>query len=679
MRDLVSIAASAALALAPVTAGAQDSPPEAPPKTKAAAPAPDRPQKVMIVLDASGSMWAALDGKPRIVIARAALANILRDWNPKTELGLMAYGHRRKRDCNDIQTLVPVGKVPPFRIIDIVNRINPKGHTPLSEAVRRAAETLKYTEERATVILLSDGKETCNADPCAVGRMLKKTGVDFRAHVIGFALKPSEEAGLRCLANTTGGRYFRAGNADELKKALEETAKSAQEREAPETEPKQVHEATIEGPDDVQITAKFQVTWTGPNRAGDYVTIVPKDAKDGTYLSYAYTSRGSPSTLRAPDRPGAYEIRYVLSKPRTVLAAKPITVRPAESSVKAPASVGIGSSFEVEWTGPAGDGDYITVVKPDAGNRVYGSYAYTSRGSPVTLRAPETAGTYEIRYVTARSRRVLSRARIEVTPTAASLTVPEKVAIGKRFEVAFTGPGNKGDYITIVKPEAKDRQYKSYAYTSRGSPLTLRAATAPGPYEVRYVLGKSRRVIARARLTVVTVDTALTAPDSVTVGNSVEIEWTGPGARGDYITIAPPDAPDGKYLSYAYAKRNPVAVRAPDEPGRYEIRYVAGGRPKRVLGRRPLEVKEAQVTLEAPPSVKRETRFTVEWTGPKNASDYITIVEAGAKRGRYGSYGYTRKGRPIALRAPKSPGKYEIRFVMGRSKRIVARRAIVVE
>ncbi|MDN5844040.1 MAG: hypothetical protein L0H54_11425 [Alcaligenaceae bacterium] len=49
---------------------------------------------VMIVYDASGSMWAQVDGENKIVIAREVMADLLDTWPQDTKLGLIAYGHR---------------------------------------------------------------------------------------------------------------------------------------------------------------------------------------------------------------------------------------------------------------------------------------------------------------------------------------------------------------------------------------------------------------------------------------------------------------------------------------------------------------------------------------------------------------------------------------------------------
>ncbi len=183
------------------------------------------PSKAMLVLDASGSMWGQINGKPKIEIARDTIKNIMSTWDQKIHLGLSAYGHRRKGDCNDIQTLHPVGPANREQIINSVNSLKPKGKTPLSDAVRAAAQELKYTEGKATVILVSDGKETCEANPCEVGKALENLGIDFTVHVVGFDIKGNESKGLQCLAKNTGGLYLPAKDAGQLKKALQTVVK----------------------------------------------------------------------------------------------------------------------------------------------------------------------------------------------------------------------------------------------------------------------------------------------------------------------------------------------------------------------------------------------------------------------------------------------------------------------
>ena len=194
--------------------------------------AKDNPQ-AMIVFDASGSMWGQIEGTPKIQIAKEALSNVVSQWDENTHLGLIAYGHRKKGDCNDIEILIPVGPVDKNGMIATVQKIQPKGKTPISRAIKIAAEELRYTEEKATVILISDGKENCDADPCGTAKALESEGIDFIAHVIGFDVDKQTGEELRCIANATGGEYFSAKNASSLNDAMGKVIEKVQKKEAP--------------------------------------------------------------------------------------------------------------------------------------------------------------------------------------------------------------------------------------------------------------------------------------------------------------------------------------------------------------------------------------------------------------------------------------------------------------
>lgn len=189
--------------------------------------AAEDPRRSMLVLDASGSMWGQIGGKPKVEIAREAVAGMLATWPEDEWLGLIAYGHRRKGDCADIEVITPPKRLDKTAFSRDVNALQAKGMTPITASVRLAAEQLKFTEQKATVILVSDGEETCKADPCALGRELENAGIDFTAHVIGFDLPQGPaRAQLQCLASSTGGKYIEARNAAELNQALDEVVQA---------------------------------------------------------------------------------------------------------------------------------------------------------------------------------------------------------------------------------------------------------------------------------------------------------------------------------------------------------------------------------------------------------------------------------------------------------------------
>ena len=173
-----------------------------------------------IVLDASGSMWGQIDGIAKIAIARDVLNDMLDGWPAQQQLALTVYGHRREADCGDIEPIIALGKVDQKHFRSVLDGIKPKGKTPLTAAVQQAAAELAYREQPATVILLSDGLENCDLDPCQVAEELAAQGVNFTAHVIGFDVGNEDISGLRCLADHTGGTYATANNANTLSGAL---------------------------------------------------------------------------------------------------------------------------------------------------------------------------------------------------------------------------------------------------------------------------------------------------------------------------------------------------------------------------------------------------------------------------------------------------------------------------
>ena len=109
-----------------------------------------------------------------------------------------------------------------------VGGLRPTGKTPLTAAVRQAAAELGRQDRPATVILFSDGIETCNADPCALGAELQKSGVKLTVDVVGLDVKASELQ-LACLPQATGGLFLTADSAAQLDEALTTVAAAASE------------------------------------------------------------------------------------------------------------------------------------------------------------------------------------------------------------------------------------------------------------------------------------------------------------------------------------------------------------------------------------------------------------------------------------------------------------------
>ena len=256
--------------------------------------------KTIIVLDGSGSMWGRIEGTTKIEIARDTLRRVMGTLPEDTELGLVAYGHREKGSCSDIEIAIPPASGTADAIVSFADRLNPKGKTPLSEAVRQASSELRTEENVATVIL-----ETCNADPCALGRELEAAGVDFTAHVVGFGLSEEEGRQVACLAENTGGLYLKADDAGQLAEALETTVAKTPEPE-PKLEPAAV-EFNVRGiarlsQGGTDMTDNRQVRW-------DFIPLSENGAPETRSAAGGYSG-----VFSANVPPGSYRARARLGR-----------------------------------------------------------------------------------------------------------------------------------------------------------------------------------------------------------------------------------------------------------------------------------------------------------------------------------------------------------------------------
>ena len=178
-------------------------------------------QKILLILDASGSMWGQIEGENKISIAKNVLKELVAELPDGTEVGLIVYGHREKGDCQDIETLVDIGPLDRAALNKQIDELNPKGKTPITDSVLMAIDSVKASEDAVTIILVSDGIETCGGDPCEAVKEAKESGVNFIMHVVGFDVGDVDVSQLECAAQAGGGLYMSAQNASELSEALE--------------------------------------------------------------------------------------------------------------------------------------------------------------------------------------------------------------------------------------------------------------------------------------------------------------------------------------------------------------------------------------------------------------------------------------------------------------------------
>jgi len=650
---------------------------------------------VVIVYDASGSMWGQIDGTSKIEIARTVMADLVTGWADDTNLGLVAYGHRRQGDCTDIETLIAPAPLDKSGFIATVNAIKPNGKTPISVAVQHAADLLAFRDTPATVVLISDGVETCNADPCALSAQLAKQGVAFTVHVVGFDLKESENASLSCIAENTGGVFVPASNAAELKDALAQVQTAVEQQPPvaipepipePVPEPQSTPEVTLTGPAQVTRGAEFALSWSQSLGQRDFVTIVPVGAKEGTYGDYMRIADKTEGELTAPGEIGLYELRYVREEGLVTLGSTPIEVIEAAVSLSGPAQVSTGANFDVAWIGTVNPRDFITIVPTDAKSGTYADYIRAGQANTGQLTAPAETGFFELRYVLEEGKQTLATATIEVVAPEIGISGPAQVQTGAEFDVSWAGAVNPRDYVTIVPVGANEGTYTDYVRTGTTTEGKLTAPAEAGLYELRYVLEEGAKTLASIPIEVTEPSLTLTGPAIARAGTAVSFTWSETVNARDYLTIVPAGADQGSYAKYFRASSTTAGeLQAPTEPGLYEIRYVQD-RGGKTLAFAPLEVVAADAPLDdgaglsVPATAGPGETVTVTWTSSNDSADQrISLARKDQPDFSWLTVQTVTADKTTQFTMPNEAGLYEVRYLDITKRQLLGRAVIEVQ
>jgi hypothetical protein len=177
-----------------------------------------------IILDASGSMKLPLGKKTRWTTALDVLNDVLAKLPDDFNVGLRVYGHREastsRKACTDSQLVLPLAKLNRAAVLAAANRLKPRGETPLVYSVLQTASDLK-TAGAGTVIVITDGEESCKGDPQAAVKQLQTSGVDVTLNIVGFTLTDKKVRGqLTSFAEGTGGHYYAAQSGESLARAV---------------------------------------------------------------------------------------------------------------------------------------------------------------------------------------------------------------------------------------------------------------------------------------------------------------------------------------------------------------------------------------------------------------------------------------------------------------------------
>ena len=174
----------------------------------------ERPE-VMVVVDGSGSMQEPFPGaSSRLDAAKDAISGVVRSLHHEIRTGLVSF-----TDCGETSAPRKYGYRERPELLAQVRGLSASLRTSLANSIRRAGNAAKSVGP-ATVVVVSDGDDTCGGDPCEVARALKRRKPLLKINVID--LSDGRSAVLQCVADATGGRVFVPANALQMSQELQD-------------------------------------------------------------------------------------------------------------------------------------------------------------------------------------------------------------------------------------------------------------------------------------------------------------------------------------------------------------------------------------------------------------------------------------------------------------------------
>ena len=242
----------------------------------AVAAAPSGEGSVIILLDSSGSMKEpAGNGETRMEAAKVGLNGVIEALPLEAKVGLRVYGASVEdgaKSCTDSDLLVPVEDVNKVKLRAGVKKMKPLGNTPIAYSLKKAANDLSKTGTRS-IVLVSDGEENCNGNPCKVAKAISDSGTELHVDVIGLQVDAKSRDQLTCIASAGGGTYYDVPDVTSLPKTLTRVSVRGARGYEPAGKPV---EGGTSADNAVEITDGQWLDTIGDSKAENYKVLDPR-------------------------------------------------------------------------------------------------------------------------------------------------------------------------------------------------------------------------------------------------------------------------------------------------------------------------------------------------------------------------------------------------------------------
>ncbi len=180
--------------------------------------------RILFIFDASYSMLNKWNTGQRMDVAKKLLGEFVDSLKTKSnlEIALRCYGHQfyigNGKNCKDSRLEVPFAL--PYTNAEKIKAklygITPTGTTPIAYSLEQCAGDFTPCDNcNNIVILITDGQEECDGDPCAISLALQSKGIFLRPFIIGIGLNIDFADAFGCI-----GKYYDVSNENNFKQVL---------------------------------------------------------------------------------------------------------------------------------------------------------------------------------------------------------------------------------------------------------------------------------------------------------------------------------------------------------------------------------------------------------------------------------------------------------------------------
>lgn len=155
--------------------------------------APQKTTRILFIVDGSSSMLEHWDGNLNRFKAGSLLIKDIMDsvtaLNPNVEFGLRVFGHNYtvdKNNCLDTRMETSFAPYNSNLLFGKLSLLQPQGVSPIALALRESAEVdiTQINKYAYSLILVTDGNESCGGDLCDVMQKLVNYKITFKPYII---------------------------------------------------------------------------------------------------------------------------------------------------------------------------------------------------------------------------------------------------------------------------------------------------------------------------------------------------------------------------------------------------------------------------------------------------------------------------------------------------------------